>query len=74
MPCLQASASGMYIVEKIDLLVGYLIAVPLAKWLSQYFPQVELPRTPLLSSTNSGLTCFASRLGCNRVHRECCLE
>lgn len=37
---LQASASGMYLVEKLDLLVAYTIAVPLAKWLSQYFPKV----------------------------------
>ena len=37
---MQASASGLYIVEKVDLLVAYLIAVPLAKWLATYFPEV----------------------------------
>ena len=37
----QATASGLYIVEKIDLLVAYLIAVPVARWLASYFPNVR---------------------------------
>ena len=42
LPGLQATASGLYIVEKIDLLVAYLIAVPVARWLAAYFPNVRL--------------------------------
>lgn len=44
LPCAlpQASASGLYIVEKIDLLIAYLIAVPVAKRLSHYFPNVSV--------------------------------
>jgi hypothetical protein len=38
----QATASGLYIAEKIDLLVAYLIAQPLGNLLVKHFPQVSL--------------------------------
>ena len=40
-PAVQATASGLYIVEKVDLLVAYLIAVPLARWLASWWPKVR---------------------------------
>ena len=39
--CVQATASGLYIAEKIDLLVAYVIAQPLGNLLVKYFPQVS---------------------------------
>lgn len=38
---LQATASGLYIAEKIDLLVAYLVAQPLGNLLVKYFPKVR---------------------------------
>lgn len=43
----QATASGLYIAEKIDLLVSYLIAGPLARLLVKQFPKVPPPPPPL---------------------------
>ena len=47
---LQATASGLYIVEKIDLLVAYLVAVPIARWLAGFFPHVRSQLYGLLAS------------------------
>jgi hypothetical protein len=49
----QATASGLYIAEKIDLLVAYVIAQPLGNLLVKYFPQVSCTCNAVVSAQRS---------------------
>jgi hypothetical protein len=55
----QATASGLYIAEKIDLLVAYVIAQPLGNLLVKYFPQVRHSWQLLLTAQHRYAACLA---------------